>query len=227
MWFSCLRWGNVQAVDGMSVWLRGMCVGPVAYPEFLAFGKFLEIFFVATFWSKNAKPAAKSFILAKFCGKTEILNTCNLVCWEFVYQHSVRNVRHLLENCNFMSCLLCLVHDGTERERQYQHKHAAGCRCKGTFRATYLNWTKLTWLRLHSHKHEYEYPVYGFRQTRVCVYFNGGRSHTYEHGLPVNFTRTSIFCAGHVFIQPVRLSLIHIWRCRRSYACRSRWSPYH
>ena len=23
------------------------------------------------------------------------------------------------------------------------------------------------------------------------------------------------------------LSLIHIWRCRRSYACRSRWSPYH
>ena len=25
----------------------------------------------------------------------------------------------------------------------------------------------------------------------------------------------------------LRLSLIHIWRCRRSYACRSRWSPYH
>ena len=24
-----------------------------------------------------------------------------------------------------------------------------------------------------------------------------------------------------------KLSLIHIWRCRRSYACRSRWSPYH
>ena len=26
---------------------------------------------------------------------------------------------------------------------------------------------------------------------------------------------------------PLYLSLIHIWRCRRSYACRSRWSPYH
>ena len=26
---------------------------------------------------------------------------------------------------------------------------------------------------------------------------------------------------------PHSLSLIHIWRCRRSYACRSRWSPYH
>ena len=25
----------------------------------------------------------------------------------------------------------------------------------------------------------------------------------------------------------LHLSLIHIWRCRRSYACRSRWSPYH
>ena len=29
--------------------------------------------------------------------------------------------------------------------------------------------------------------------------------------------------AVHVYF----LSLIHIWRCRRSYACRSRWSPYH
>ena len=32
----------------------------------------------------------------------------------------------------------------------------------------------------------------------------------------------------HTAIQAVALlSLIHIWRCRRSYACRSRWSPYH
>ena len=27
--------------------------------------------------------------------------------------------------------------------------------------------------------------------------------------------------------QAQRLSLIHIWRCRRSTLCRSRWSPYH
>ena len=26
---------------------------------------------------------------------------------------------------------------------------------------------------------------------------------------------------------PSSLSLIHIWRCRRSTLCRSRWSPYH
>ena len=26
---------------------------------------------------------------------------------------------------------------------------------------------------------------------------------------------------------PKTLSLIHIWRCRRSTLCRSRWSPYH
>ena len=25
----------------------------------------------------------------------------------------------------------------------------------------------------------------------------------------------------------IDLSLIHIWRCRRLYSCRSRWSPYH
>ena len=27
--------------------------------------------------------------------------------------------------------------------------------------------------------------------------------------------------------EPADLSLIHIWRCRRSTLCRSRWSPYH
>ena len=30
-----------------------------------------------------------------------------------------------------------------------------------------------------------------------------------------------------LILTQVYLSLIHIWRCRRSYACRSRWSPYH
>ena len=29
------------------------------------------------------------------------------------------------------------------------------------------------------------------------------------------------------FFSIIRLSLIHIWRCRRSTLCRSRWSPYH
>ena len=31
---------------------------------------------------------------------------------------------------------------------------------------------------------------------------------------------------GKAFYLPI-LSLIHIWRCRRSTLCRSRWSPYH
>ena len=29
------------------------------------------------------------------------------------------------------------------------------------------------------------------------------------------------------FMDYITLSLIHIWRCRRSTLCRSRWSPYH
>ena len=58
------------------------------------------------------------------------------------------------------------------------------------------------------HTHEYEsstvrFPIYEFQKTRVCMYFNGGGSHTYEYGLPVNFTRTSSFCTGRVFVQPV------------------------
>jgi len=75
----------------------------------------------------------------------------------------------------------------------------------------------LRWLdqvvRLHSHKHDYEFgtvrvPIYEFRQTRVCMYFNGGHSHTYEYGLSVNFTRMSSFCAGRVFIQLVESKLL-------------------
>jgi len=37
---------------------------------------------------------------------------------------------------------------------------------------------------------------------RVCIYYNGGRSHTYEYGLPVNFTRMSSFCAGGFLVRP-------------------------
>ena len=43
----------------------------------------------------------------------------------------------------------------------------------------------------------------------------------------------SMHNAGHLTLAPrivkalEDLSLIHILRCRRSYACRSRWSPYH
>jgi len=67
-------------------------------------------------------------------------------------------------------------------------------------------------LQLCSHKQEYEsgivwVPVYEFRQIRVCIYFNGGCSHAYEYGLPVNFTHTSSFCAGRVVIQPMQTKL--------------------
>ena len=32
---------------------------------------------------------------------------------------------------------------------------------------------------------------------------------------------------GKIELVLIELSLIHIWRCRRSTLCRSRWSPYH
>ena len=40
-------------------------------------------------------------------------------------------------------------------------------------------------------------------------------------------TRLSIMLCVCVCVCVCVLSLIHIWRCRRSYAYRSRWSPYH
>ena len=40
--------------------------------------------------------------------------------------------------------------------------------------------------------------------------------------------RSFRYAAPHLWTSILLLlSLIHIWRCRRSYACRSRWSPYH
>jgi len=55
-----------------------------------------------------------------------------------------------------------------------------------------VNNTRISLVRLHSHRHEYESDKHEF------VYFNSGHSHTYEYGLPVNFTHTSSFYAGHV-----------------------------
>jgi len=104
--------------------------------------------------------------------------------------------------------LVSLIHLGTVyNQHQRQLSLLSVCGMQIEYRPIWLG------LRLRSHKHEYEFgavrvPVYGFRQTRVCMYFNGGRSHTYEYGLPVNFTRTSSFCAGHVFIQLVETKLL-------------------
>ena len=55
---------------------------------------------------------------------------------------------------------------------------------------------------------------------------------------PINLFRLSSTLAVMFAVPPseheilwtafsVTLSLIHIWRCRRSTLCRSRWSPYH
>ena len=36
-----------------------------------------------------------------------------------------------------------------------------------------------------------------------------------------------LLAVAEAICNPLYLSLIHIWRCRRSTLCRSRWSPYH
>jgi len=57
-------------------------------------------------------------------------------------------------------------------------------------------------LRVHRHE-RVQVLVYTYQETRVYMYFNGGRSHWYQFCTSVHFTRTSSFCAGRVFIQPV------------------------
>ena len=42
-----------------------------------------------------------------------------------------------------------------------------------------------------------------------------------------NLVTSSSSNPRHLWHTVNKLSLIHIWRCRRSTLCRSRWSPYH
>ena len=57
------------------------------------------------------------------------------------------------------------------------------------------------------------------------------RSYVHVRSAQLGLKVVSIHMAKHVNASiswPVMyLSLIHIWRCRRSTLCRSRWSPYH
>ena len=49
----------------------------------------------------------------------------------------------------------------------------------------------------------------------------------YEDLWDIKFISLKMYYSDNDLLLMEYLSLIHIWRCRRSYACRSRWSPYH
>ena len=69
----------------------------------------------------------------------------------------------------------------------------------------------------------------------TCCVVDKLHTHTHTHTYTYRFLsgceevehRTSQLVQPHNFPQHRNLSLIHIWRCRRSTLCRSRWSPYH
>ena len=73
---------------------------------------------------------------------------------------------------------------------------------------TYNNWCQQSWNKVGE-------PT-GASKT-VCI------NHTWTY-LFKSFLLTASKQIGHLCHD---LSLIHIWRCRRSTLCRSRWSPYH
>ena len=57
-------------------------------------------------------------------------------------------------------------------------------------------------------------PIHGSENTH---------KHTHIHTLLLYIPKPTTY---HHYLY-IYLSLIHIWRCRRSTLCRSRWSPYH
>ena len=68
----------------------------------------------------------------------------------------------------------------------------------------------------------YKTILYSRRNTRrnLTFFICGSNVYTEQNKTSLTFKWTTLSTV-------YTLSLIHIWRCRRSYACRSRWSPYH
>ena len=65
----------------------------------------------------------------------------------------------------------------------------------------------------YPHNHQWMMTFYQIHYYLWCIYNKGTRP-------------SAIIISTQV--RPLQvLSLIHIWRCRRSTLCRSRWSPYH
>ena len=83
--------------------------------------------------------------------------------------------------------------------------------------------TEINWIYSGFYCREYFEINFSDTQKGLTVSCGCATISPYKDILLLRFTNM------YTFILPWRqnLSLIHIWRCRRSYACRSRWSPYH
>ena len=72
-------------------------------------------------------------------------------------------------------------------------------------------------------------PNYGtyMRRDKRKKRKNSSRGVCFEQELLLSSILTFWMRSVFSSISHINLSLIHIWRCRRSTLCRSRWSPYH
>ena len=63
------------------------------------------------------------------------------------------------------------------------------------------------------------------RYKNITKHFNFGNLQTKNSKKPNLYNKFHVLSLSWLIF--LNLSLIHIWRCRRSTLCRSRWSPYH
>ena len=81
------------------------------------------------------------------------------------------------------------------------------------------------WLKLRLRYGDFSIFQDGGRPPSWIGFMRVGTTH--EEYLVVFVTVQNLVVIGAVILTVCKLSLIHIWRCRRSTLCRSRWSPYH
>ena len=156
------------------------------------------------------------------------------VRWSYCVLHHCRFLRHsVLEYAtSFWSPYFNYAIDKIKSVQRKFTKRLKGCKYLDyPTRLSFLNLPSLERRRLTADLILTYKIIFGLLNIRMEDYFqiqstNDDRT---QYKLFVNFCRTKVqkkFFNERV-VKVWNLSLIHIWRCRRSYACRSRWSPYH
>ena len=94
----------------------------------------------------------------------------------------------------------------------------------------------------HSNKHEPLHLRYGMQRTSKAMKIVQAKCRRHVSAASFSYTLETVrgsvhdfahICNNHtislllLLLWLLLLSLIHIWRCRRTLRCRSRWSPYH
>ena len=171
----------------------------------------------------ECEPVQRKSIAIKYCNTTRNRPTCNIACNCAAYRSTEHSCHWLVGIGGNVAASIC---SGLE----YGGRHVDFCLW---FRA-YFQHCNMTFCVIacsdilclgHIACTLSVDAVYFYIYPMVSLSVRVLHTTTWPVHKLLNRSRCRLLANSYVPNEP--LSLIHIWRCRRSYACRSRWSPYH